>query len=63
MRSGFESNINSLKSLVNRFDEESNTQKITLLELLSKRKIVCNSILNEYVNALLFICAFPNNKN
>ncbi len=62
MRSGFESNINSLKSLVNRFDEESNTQKITLLELLSKRKIVCNSILNEYVNALLFICAFPNNK-
>ncbi|HET8962326.1 MAG TPA: hypothetical protein VFM99_00395, partial [Chitinophagales bacterium] len=58
----FESNINLLHTYLNRFDKESNTQKITLLELLSKRKIVCNSVLNQYVNALLFICAFPNNR-
>lgn len=62
MRPTFESYINSLNNYLNRFDEESNTQKITLLELLSKRKIVCNSVLDKYVNALLFICAFPNNK-
>lgn len=58
----FEKNINLLNTYLNRFDEESYTQKIRLLELLSKRKIVCNSALDKYVNALLFICAFPNNR-
>ncbi|CAN5315220.1 hypothetical protein BH09BAC5_BH09BAC5_07640 [soil metagenome] len=58
----FSRNVSLLKSIVNRFDPESKKKKEIFLNLISKNKLVYSKTLESYFETLLFICAFPSDK-
>ena len=54
--------VRQLKLLVRQFDPELDQQKQSVLSLLASAKLPAVATLKNYVDVLLFICAFPPDK-
>jgi hypothetical protein len=59
MKDKFKQRVNKLREIVNRFDPESNRQKLLLINEINVNKIQFTNVLNTYHESLLFIMAFP----
>ena len=62
MKNLFSTNVNSLKKLVNLFDEESVLKQTTILTALQALKLQGGKPLLHYYDLLIFICAYPANR-
>lgn len=61
MKSNFNAGLKKLKTVINKFDQESLSVQKEALNDLSKSKLQVNKALLEYHECLLFICSHPNN--
>ncbi len=59
MNYSFKQHVNKLRAIVNRYDKESNSLKLSRIRDIAANKIVFNDSLKEYYESLLFIMAFP----
>ncbi len=62
MKYKFNQQVKKLREIVNRFDADSNSLKLSLINEISQNKILFTGILTAYYETLLFIMAFPRNK-
>ncbi|HRC32100.1 MAG TPA: hypothetical protein PK736_01510 [Bacteroidia bacterium] len=59
MQKSFNNQVKKIREIVNRFDSDSNSLKISLIRDIQANKILFNHALKDYHECLLFIMSFP----
>jgi hypothetical protein len=59
MNYSFKQQVKKLREIINRYDKESNSLKLSLIRDSAENKIIFNDSLKAYYESLLFIMAFP----
>jgi hypothetical protein len=62
MKNNFNQLVKKLREIANRFDTESNSLKVSLINEIARNKILFTKTLTDYYETLLFIMAFPPDK-
>ncbi len=63
MENTFKILLNRLRAVCNKYDPESEKQKLELFKIVRNKKLPAGKLLVDFQNILLFIIAHPSNKN